>query len=62
MLNLTFQRLRCWKCKAALDLLKLAHEFGDEEIVDAVLDNGLEKLIDSKIKMVEHVLKEKDRV
>ncbi|RLI82037.1 hypothetical protein DRP04_04865 [Archaeoglobales archaeon] len=57
------QRIRCWKCKAALDPLKLAQEFGDEEIADAVLDNGLEKLIESKIReMVEQVLKEKGRV
>jgi len=35
-------RQRCWKCKAALDPSKLIQEFGEEEIIEAVLDDGPE--------------------
>ena len=56
-------RQRCWRCKAALDPLKLVQEFGEEEIVEAVMDDGLEKLLEDKIRsMVEHVLREKGRI
>ena len=51
-------RQRCWKCKAALDPAKLAMEFGDEEIIEAVMDDSLERLIEEKIKnMLVEILK-----
>ncbi|MEM4291707.1 MAG: tyrosine-type recombinase/integrase [Archaeoglobaceae archaeon] len=53
------QRDRCWKCKASLDPLKLAKEFDSSEIIEAVIDKDLEKLIEEKIrKMILQVLKE----
>ena len=56
-------RQRCWKCKAALDPARLVQEFGEEEIIEAVLDDSLEKLIEDKIKrMLEQVLREKGKI
>jgi len=51
-------RKRCWKCKAALDPSRLAQEFG-EEIIEAVMDDSLEKLIEEKVrKMLIEILAE----
>ena len=43
-------RQRCWKCKASLDPTRLVQEFGDEEIIEAVMDDSLERLIEEKVK------------
>ncbi len=42
-------RQRCWKCKASLDPARLVQEFGGEEIIEAVMDDSLERLIEEKV-------------
>ncbi len=55
-------RQRCWKCKASLDPTRLVREFG-EEIIDAVMDDGLEKLIEEKVKrMIVEILKAEGKI
>ncbi|MEM2787541.1 MAG: tyrosine-type recombinase/integrase [Archaeoglobaceae archaeon] len=57
------QRDRCWKCKASLDPLKLVKEFDSSEIIEAVIDNDLEKLIEEKVKkMILEVLREEGKI
>ncbi|MEM2191717.1 MAG: tyrosine-type recombinase/integrase [Archaeoglobaceae archaeon] len=57
------QRDRCWKCKASLDPLKLVKEFDSAEVVEAVIDNDLEKLIEEKVKkMILEVLREEGKI
>jgi len=55
-------RKRCWKCKAALDPAKLVQEFGGE-IIEAVIDNDLERLIEEKVKrMLIEILKAEGKI
>ena len=55
-------RQRCWKCKAALDPAKLMQEFGGE-IIEAVIDNDLERLIEEKVKrMLIEILKAEGKI
>ncbi|MEM2272580.1 MAG: hypothetical protein QXP56_07940, partial [Archaeoglobaceae archaeon] len=57
------QRDRCWKCKASLDPLKLVKEFDSGEIIEAVIDNDLEKLLEEKVKkMILEVLREEGKI
>ena len=52
-------RMRCWKCKASLDPLKLVEEIGEEELLDAVMDNELESVLKEKLKkLIKEVLAE----
>jgi len=54
-------RQRCWKCKAALDPARLVQEFGEEEIIEAVMDDGLESLLKERLKqMIKNVLMEEN--
>lgn len=56
-------RQRCWKCKASLDPTRLVQEFGGEEILEAVMDDGLERLIEEKIeKMLVEILKAEGKI
>ncbi len=57
-------RQRCWKCKAALDPAKLAMEFGDDkEIIEAVMDESLEKMIEEKVKkMLVEILRAEGKI
>ena len=56
-------RMRCWKCKAALDPTKLVREFGEEEIIEAVLDDELERIIENKVRrMILEILKEEGKI
>jgi len=55
-------RQRCWKCKAALDPTKLVQEFGGE-IIEAVMDDSLEKMIEEKVKkMLVEILKAEGKI
>jgi len=52
-------RQRCWKCKASLDPLKLVEEIGEEELLDAVMDNEVESVLKEKLKkLIKEVLAE----
>ena len=56
-------RMRCWKCKAMLDPTKLVEEFGEEEIIEAILDNELEKTLENKIReIILQILKEEGKI
>ncbi len=43
-------RNRCWRCKSALDQTKLVQEFGEDEIVEAVMDDNLQDFMKEKMK------------
>jgi integrase len=43
-------RVRCWRCKAALDPAKLVQEFGEEEIIEAVMDDSLQGIVKERLK------------
>lgn len=45
-------RVRCWRCKAALDPTKLVQEFGEEEIIEAIMDNNLQRIVKERLKKV----------
>ena len=56
-------RSRCWKCKASLDPTRLVQEFGGEEIIEAVMDDSLERLIEEKVRrMLVEMLKEEGKL
>ncbi|MEM2085985.1 MAG: hypothetical protein QXF06_01090 [Archaeoglobaceae archaeon] len=53
----------CWKCKASLDFAILVKNFDSKEIIEAVIDNDLEKMIEEKVKkMILEVLREEGRI
>jgi integrase len=52
-------RQRCWKCKAALDPTRLVQEFGEAEIIEALMDDSLESIMKEKLKkLILEILKE----
>lgn len=56
-------RQRCWKCKAALDPTKLMQEFGEDEIIEVLMDDSLESIMKEKLKkLIVEVLKEEGKL
>ncbi len=56
-------RQRCWKCKAALDPTKLMQEFGEAEIIEALMDDSLESIMKERLKkLIVEVLKEEGKL
>lgn len=55
-------RLRCWKCRSAMDQRKMIEEFGEEEIVESAMDDEMEGMMKDRIKkMIKEVLAEEKR-